>query len=80
MQAVNGSTSIIGVISKRFKMKISKIVERLKSFSITDITATSSGAEGNWNSDIRIKRETVAAEKILRNLVKIFRLRLPQCI
>ena len=33
-----------------------------------------------WNSDIRIKRETVAAEEILRNLVKIFRLRVPRCI
>jgi hypothetical protein len=33
-----------------------------------------------WNSDIRIKQETVATEEILRHLVKIFRLRVPQCI
>ena len=31
----------------------------------------------NWNSDIRIKRETVAAEEILMHLVKIFCLRSP---
>ena len=33
-----------------------------------------------WNSDIRIEQETVAAEEIMRHLVKIFRLRVPQCI
>ena len=34
----------------------------------------------HWNSDIRIEQETVAAEEILRHLVKVFRLRVPQCI
>jgi hypothetical protein len=33
-----------------------------------------------WNSDIRIKQETVVAEEILIHPVKIFRLRVPHYI
>ena len=34
----------------------------------------------SWNSDIRIKQETVGPKKILRLLVKIFLLGVPQHI